>query len=358
MGENKKFSVLLDENADQLNKINANSNNIPTSSVTEPDLKKWSFSSNEPENKSVDEEEKAIVPGLQHVNMKQLGADKYRCETLSLFKIDGIVVSKSSAMTDFTVAILEKDDRNTIAQITVQNTYLDNSIGELNNYNTLFKRIASVKDNMLLKIDNSGIITAVLNKDELEQKWLQIKSELQQDRLFNLFKPEDQKQILQGGDDEYVKNFDMVSFLNQSHTLYAMLFCGYWREYELQETYDLKPQLKISTLFRGQGIPLEVYGKIKRYNNDHNQYQLEIQAIEDRKFDTSKLKALYKENYPFAKVEFDDYSYDYSTNLEIETGTGWIKKLGMTVLEQAGSIVMFMDCTIKLLTDEESDITQ
>lgn len=353
MNENINLSDPLNSNAG-----GSNDGHEKLESLTTPDTKKRSFFSNEPLNEPLDEI-KAIVPlNLQRIGWKQTGSKRYRCEALSLFKIDGVVVSKSTTMTDFTVAIVEKNDRHTIAQITVQNTYLDNSIGELNSYNALFKSIASIKDNMLLKIDNSGIITGVLNKDELEKKWLQKRAELQQDRLFNLFKSEDRKQILQGGDDEYVKNFDMVSFLNQSHTFYAMFFCGYCREYELQETYDLKQQLKISTLFRGQGIPLEVYGKIKRYTNNNNQCQLEIQAIEDRKFDTSKLKVLYKENYPFAKVEFDDYSYDYSTKLEIETGTGWIKKLGMTVLEQAGSIVMFMDCTIKLLNDEESNITE
>jgi len=147
----------------------------------------------------------------------------------------------------------------------------------------------------------------------------------------------------------------MTSFINKGHTLYTMIFCGYWRKYELQETYDLKPQIKKSGLFKDQEIPLEVYSKVKRYTDDGNCFQLEIQAIEDRTFKTNKLKDLYKEIYPFAKLEFDDYSYDYSTNIEADTNTGWIKTLGMTVVEEAGSIVMFMDCTIKKLDNEKSN---
>ncbi|OKS87539.1 hypothetical protein [Mucilaginibacter polytrichastri] len=344
-------------NNDQINQDNSTSNYFEKASA-KPDLKKWSFSSTETTNLSNQETKQNTPSEHLFAGLRQAGSDKYRCEAVSLFKIDHVVVSKSSTMTDFTIAIIEKDNRYSVAEISVQNTYLDNSIEQFASYNAMLKNIASVKDKIILKIDNSGLIINVLNKDELKEKWLQVKADLQRDRMFNTFKPEEQKLILQGGDDEYLKDFDMVSFINKGHTLYPMFFCGYWKEYQIQETYDLKPQLKNSTIFKDEVIPLEVYGKVKRYTNNNNNYQLEIQAIESRSFDTGKLKKLYKENYPFAKVEFDDYSYDYSTKIEADVDTGWIKTLGMTVLEQAGSIVMFMDCTIKQLSDEKSNITE
>jgi hypothetical protein len=248
---------------------------------------------------------------MQHISLKQPEPGAYRYEAVSTIKINNEVTSKLFTSTNFTITVVEETDAETIVQIAIQNTYLEDRIKG---------RIEGVGNKLLLKINNTGIITAVI-----------------------------------GGGDEYLN--DGVSFINRHHNLYTMLFCGYLRTYELEETYELKPQIKKSGLFADEEIPLELYATVKTHANGNKGYQLDIQGIENREFDTGKLKALYQTAYPTANKDMDDYSYSYSPSFEVDINTGRITKMEMTVLEQTGSILMFMDGSIKQLNSEKNNLT-
>ncbi|MFD1257993.1 hypothetical protein ACFQ3S_14385 [Mucilaginibacter terrae] len=325
------------------------------------DYKRWSFLPEKDNgtqaisksNNNEPEQEKKLI-----VNFKQLSAGKsYRSEALSLMRIDDVIVSKSSTMTDFKLTVEQTDPYN-VVRIEISNTHVDNSVEELNQFNGLLYKIASVKNNLILKIDKLGSIIDVLNKQELREKWLEVKAELRSNRKFSMLKPEDQEKIFNGGDEEYLNNFDIVEFLNKGYTIYAMLFMGYWQEYNLKTTYPLSTKYKSSTLFKDYIVPLEFEVKLKRYNAERNFSELEMQGIEPDSLDMNELRKRYQESYPFAKVDLQEYNYDCEINCDIENSSGLIRKMNATVFEKAGSIEMFMDCNIKELRDEESNITE
>src|ERR1700742_1914721 len=106
MNDNKKFNTLLDDDASQSNTMNGNSGYVPKSALTNPDLKKWSFSSDDQVTNSNNQVKETVPQNLQLTGLKETGSHSYRCEALSLFKVDGLVVSKSSTMTDFTVTVV------------------------------------------------------------------------------------------------------------------------------------------------------------------------------------------------------------------------------------------------------------
>ncbi|WP_316801674.1 hypothetical protein [Pedobacter nototheniae] len=321
------------------------------------DFQRWSLSSKEDKQNNTKVIDKSEISTMHDLEFKRSDLSRvYRSECLSLMRIDDIIVSKSSTMTDFKLTIQEVGSYCTV-NIEILSSYLDNNIEELNNFNSLLSKIASVKDNITLKLDKDGSILNILNKEELKQRWLSIRADLKNDRKFLMFKAEEQDLILKGGDDEYLKDFDLVNFLNNGYTIYAMLFIGYWQEYELKKTYPLKRKFKNSTLFKDQIVPLDFEVKVKRYHSETGISELEMQGIEPDDFDTTKLKAMYKEVYPFAKIDLDEYSYDFEANYDIENNSSLIKKMNATVFEKAGSIEMFMDCNIKELKDEKSDIT-
>jgi hypothetical protein len=289
---------------------------------------------------------------MQNVILKQPDPGTYRFEAVSTIKVNDIAISKLFTSTDFNIAVIEEAYNYTVFRIGIQSTYSEDNI---NGFNELLLNIENVKDELLLKIDNTGTIKEIINKDKLKQKWIQVRADLEKDSRFELLKPEDQKSLLKTGDDEYLN--DTLSFINKRNTLYTVLFCGYLRTYEPEETYELKQQIRKSGLFKDEEIPLELYATLKRNASGNKGYQLEIQGIEDRKFDTDKLKSLYQINYPTGEEDFDDYSYSYSPEFEVDINTGRITKIQMTVLEQAGSILMFMDCTIEQLSSEKDSIT-
>ncbi|MBD1391656.1 hypothetical protein [Mucilaginibacter glaciei] len=320
---------------------------------------KWSFFSDEPKEQIFDNGGAGnINPDTVDLSYKKIISGKYKSETLSLLKVDDIVISKSINETTFTLSVLDRGTNHTIVRIDVTKTFMDNGITELNDFNGLLIALGSVKDVLVLEINNEGFISAIVNKEEIKAKWFQVKNDLATNKQFNLLKPEDQKSILTGGDEEYLTNFDIVKFLNEGYTLYSMLFCGYWRNYQLQETYVIGSKNKQSAMFKDQVIPINFNYKIKRCNLQSATCQVEIQGVEEQSYNTIGLKKLYEEKYPFAKAEFDDYSYDYDVTLDTDTDTGLVKKLNTTVLEQAGSISMFMDCNIKILTDEKGHTTE
>ena len=323
------------------------------------DFKRWSLLASTDDEEPVQDFVRAPeVNAETDINFKHPNLSRnYRSESLSLMRIDDVVVSKSSNLTDFKLTVKETGSHY-VVEIEIIHAYIDNSIEELNDFNQLLYKIASVKNRMELKLDRDGVIVDVLNKGELRDRWLAVKAELQLDRKFLLFKPEERAIILKGGDDEYLMDFDLVGFLNKGYTIYGILFIGYWQDFQLKKTYPLKRKIKNSTLFKDQLIPLDFEVKVKRNYVETGVSELELQGIEPEDLDTAGLKAMYKEIYPFAKVEFSDYSYDYEANYAIEHPTGLIKKMNATVFEKAGSIEMFMDCTIKELRDEKSDITE
>lgn len=323
------------------------------------DYKRWSLLPDDNEPNVKDEIIADPQTNILHdLEFKKSNASRvYRSESLSLMRIDDIIVSKSSTTTDFKLTVQDAGSYS-VVRIEILKSHLDNNIEELNSFNGLLYKIASVKDNVILKLDKYGSIQNILNREELKEKWLAVRSDLLTDRKFLMFKPEDQELILQGGDDEYLKNFDLVQFLNKGYTIYAMMFIGYWQEYKPKQTYSLNRKFKNSTLFKDQIIPLDFEVKLKRYHTETGISELEMQGIEPDDINIDNLKKIYKKAYPFAKFDMDEYSYDFEVNYDIENESGLVKKMNATVFEKAGSIEMFMDCNIKELKDEKSNIAE
>ncbi|RLJ76645.1 hypothetical protein [Pedobacter alluvionis] len=323
------------------------------------DYKRWSLLSDDNEPNVKEEVIDAPQTNILHdLAFKKSNASRiYRSESLSLMRIDDIIVSKSSTMTDFKLTVQDAG-AHSVVKIEILKSHLDNNIEELNSFNDLLYKIASVKDNIVLKLDIYGSIQNLLNREELKEKWLAVRSDLLNDRKFLMFKPEEQELILKGGDDEYLSDFDLVEFLNRGYTIYVMMFIGYWKEYKAKQTYSLNRKFKNSTLFKDQIIPLDFEVKLKRYHNETGVSELEMQGIEPDDINIDNLRKVYKEAYPFAKFDMEEYSYDFEATYDIENESGLVKKMNATVFEKAGSIEMFMDCNIKELKDEKSNIAE
>lgn len=323
------------------------------------DYKRWSLLPDDTEQEQPKSQSHPIGTDSKYdVCLKKTGASRiYRSESLSLMRIDDIVVSKSSTITEFKVTVKITGD-NSIVEVEILNANLDNNIEEINAFNSLLYKISSVKDRIEIQLDKNGSIVDILNKEELKTRWSSIKQELAIDEKFSGFKPEEQQLILNAGDKEYSDGFDLANFLNAGYTLYAMLFNGYWKSYIPKQTSSLSQKNKNSTLFKDQSIPLDFEVKMKRSHNESGICELEIQGIETDNLDLESLKQMYLEIYPFAKQSFDEYSYDYEANYDVELETGLLTKMNATVFEKAGSIEMFMDCNIKMLNNEKGNSTK
>lgn len=314
-----------------------------------------SIDTNELERKK--RKEQLINDGAITIAPKQSVRKKYRSEALSLLRINEIVISKTNTISDFYYSIQNVDEKHREISVEVVKTKIDFGIEELNKYQELFDKINSPKNHIKFRVSGDGLITHILNKTEIEKDWTVVAEEVKGDEYFSSFAKEDQEKIINAANEEYLNLNRFVDIINSGHTLYALLFNGFWRDYKTKENYKLRTEYKTSLLFKDINVPVELEAKMKRFDYENFIAEIEVQGVESDTFNYKQLEKIYKEAYPFANDPIEQYKYDMLATYEFDELSGVVNNFNVTVVEEAGSVEMFLDCKLKLV-NEKSDTSQ
>lgn len=194
-------------------------------------------------------------------------------------------------------------------------------------YLEVMDKIADIKNHMICRVNKKGIITDILNKEELKDKWLLLKNEfLSNDDLKKTFREEDLKKLINAGNTEYEDNVNLlIPELNKNIVFMALLI-------GLTDTENISKRNFYSYILSGNQVSARL--TVENEEEEDEKFLTFSVASQKPDIDRGSFKKKYLKNFSFLHEPFDEYYFDFIALYTLEKDTNRIEKIRLTLDEK------------------------
>lgn len=281
----------------------------------------------------------------------------YQLRQVSTMRVNGAVFNDSTSIYKFKLTQLnssfEVNDYIDIAYhlLETESSEISDIFSDMNE---IVRKVMSLKDNLELRVNRFGKIVQILNRDALQKKWVGIKNELENDKVFSNLSDQHREVILSAGDKELSDNYDMESDLNNS-TIFGTLFYDFSGLDLEEEQKSAKTIQKIKSAVLPE---MRFQACAAYYLEDSVGRNFCISGSEklDRDmFDVNLYKKFIGESYKdFIKIEISPFGYSRKIDYQVDCELGEVVSAETFSREQIGEqIDMIISCSLKKITNEQ-----
>lgn len=242
------------------------------------------------------------------VSNLQNGANKYEIIQDAHLMVLGKPITHTITKTEWQVSY--QSDNRIEAEVVVLKEE-QQSGGNWNELFHLMKKLTTPLQKINFELSEKGLIISILNKNEILNKWNEVKTEYINDNSFS--------EILKLGDADYSNPLPTI----KKNIIYQLFFFSLYKNtYIMNKPNNVERDVLLqSVIFPECNFRVNVEEEAYERDSDYvffNQYTV------DKDIDLGKVKSLYKEKYkPFMKQNtgqdegVEDYSISYKSNYKI-----------------------------------------
>jgi len=194
-------------------------------------------------------------------------------------------------------------------------------------YLEVMDKIGDIKNHIICRVNKKGVITEILNKEELKEKWLLLKNELLSNNdLKKVFREEDLKKLISAGNTEYEDNVNLlIPELNKNIVFMALLL-------GLTDTENISKRSFYSYIFPENQVSAGL--TIENEEEEDEKFLTFSVASQKPDIDRGNFKKKYLKNFSFLHEPFDEYYFDFIALYTLEKDTSHIERIKLTLDEK------------------------
>lgn len=240
---------------------------------------------------------------------KTFGSDTYSSVHRSEIFVNGGQLGDFSQNQKFTLNFLELGTQPKVRFDIIENEFEDGMMLK-DQFGGLLEKIVRLKDNLELILNGKGTMLRVSNKQELRDKWEELKKELKEDETIQQIPLPQQNEMYAKGDLEFSPEYDLAADLRKSFFHASLFFPLYNTNWSEEATVPITNQFVMSSLFNAMRIPLRLSVNLS-YDEETNEHLIKVDGNVDKSLlSRASVEAAYKKEYPFLKGMFSKYSCD------------------------------------------------
>ncbi len=258
---------------------------------------------------------------------------RYRCEQISLAKVDGTVTANGSQKFQYLID-LGKDKE--FGKVKLEEHYYNFSPAVVNKSFEMVSENEKLKHNVVFSLNENGEFDKILNKAHLERDWIFFREgNLQNLEFIDFVKsnnPEVYEEIVNAGNKQFSEDYDL-GFEYRANLFYFMLFDNHLIN-DPPNVFPVKEIEFTSLLFPNIFVPLKFNTDVVEENEETISISRKGNLIPNEEF-ISLTKESYKRIYqPHIQYEFSEYKIEFIVNLTYDRYTRVVKNGECSIEEE------------------------
>lgn len=285
----------------------------------------------------------------KYFNISLVASEKFsfRATTINEMKNNGLTLMNNNSDYIFDVVFLKEVNNHYLFEWQTMYKKLFQGMEYLSEHFEILHYIMSIKDRLVLEINNDGLIVKVHNKDELQAKWQGLKTELLSNLEMIPIAESYRNQFFSDGDSEFSLQSSLEEALNQDQ-----LYSTFFRQFALTKNRygndvilrDNRNSLFIKYKDQPLMIPIVQTSNWKKDNNLIN--FLINESADNSRLDKGKMRD-FLQTLAMVNPEVKSYSYENQINYMISEDSFEIKEMKNTLFENINNnIEMYFECQI------------
>ena len=264
----------------------------------------------------------------------QMVQTRYRCEQVNATRADDVHLSNTIQKFQFVVSMNLVDH---IAHIDMEDHYYQSFPNVIDKIFDLVTVIEKIKNYVTLSWGSDGKIQAILNLEEQQKRWDELKSssDFEKMEIIRAFKKNNMdayNDIIVNGDKRFSVENKNAIYEYQATLFYSILFNKYLTNLEL-DTIITDKVIYASSLFNGLSFPIEL--SYQTINQTEDSIKLNIKgkaALTDG--EKENVKTLYEKFYqPTINYKFTEYIVEYHLICTLDQKTHIVKEANLSINE-------------------------
>ncbi len=198
-------------------------------------------------------------------------------------------------------------------------------------YTEIIEKISRLKDHFVCRVNKLGLVTTILNKEDLKEKWATLKKELEENQqLINTFTKEGVSSLIEAGDRQYIADVDSLIAEINKNMVYLSIFLGFTDKSRIKER-DF-----FSYIF--PEYPMKATLNIEKEQEDANTltYSMALQKI---KVKESDIKKRFLKDFSFMQESYQEHFFDFICLNTINKESNWTENIKLTIDERINQAV-------------------
>ena len=283
----------------------------------------------------------------------QMVQTRYRWEQVNATRADDVHLSNTIQKFQFVVSMNLVDH---IAHIDMEDHYYQSFPNVIDKIFDLVTVIEKIKNYVTLSWGSDGKIQAILNLEEQQKRWDELKSssDFEKMEIIRAFKKNNMdayNDIIVNGDKRFSVENKNAIYEYQATLFYSILFNKYLTNLEL-DTIITDKVIYASSLFNGLSFPIEL--SYQTINQTEDSIKLNIKgkaALTDG--EKENVKTLYEKFYqPTINYKFTEYIVEYHLICTLDQKTHIVKEADLSINEAVKYNIESL-CQFKLRRLEE-----
>lgn len=213
-------------------------------------------------------------------------------------------------------------------------------------YMDIINKISDLKNHFICSVNKLGLVTAILNKEELKEQWLNLKKEIEENEEYKkIFKNEGINKLIEAGDTQYITDINsLVPELNKN-IVFLSIFLGFT---DIEMTH-------IREFYSYIFPDLTIKAKLNIENEKEDEKNLVYSmAIDKIRIDESTVKKKFLKDFAFMQEPYDKHYFDFVSLNTINKETNWIENIKLTLDERVNKAVnISIICEIQKINNYE-----
>lgn len=287
---------------------------------------------------------------------KTFGSEKYTSSHTTNVYVNGGRFVNFSQKQEFTLELIQAGT-NPLYKLDILTEDTDDGMNLKAQMNGLLEKILAIKNNLQLALNPDGSLLNVVNKAEIQSKWLSLKEEMKEDENIKSLPDKLRQQTFAKGDVEFSPNYPLQKELNSQLFYFGLFFPLYSRSFT-DKSVTVSDLYVTSTLFGDLLIPLRISMDLM-YDEETEEYTIRLDGNVDKgRLSRRAVEESYKKNYPFVKESFSKYTCHIQALYVIDKETHQIEYVEMELEENVNdSLSSIQELDIERFLEEENDDT-
>ena len=273
---------------------------------------------------------------------------KYRCEQMSVTRLNGVMVNSTQIKRDFLVTE-NTDNVSGVFAVKMQDNIVNASPQSLKDAVGLLMELDNTMcSNVVLTVDaHSGKIATIQNHNDIISGWNTCKASMKD--KYSFLRSNDTREKLEEFfhiADEQICNQEHLKRMLCSKLFYDVFFDRYLVTNE--NLYDPYERTFNSQLFEGLQVQLDFNQKIQKESPDMVFVRKTGKTNKD-KLDLSAIEKLYERKFqPAIQYKFSDYNYSIRESCVFNTKKKWIVQSEISMVEEiSNNIEVIIDYKLR-----------
>ena len=193
-------------------------------------------------------------------------------------------------------------------------------------YINAIRQVSTVRDHVLCRIEKTGNIIEILNFQELQKKWEQIKDKLRQNKNFIR---EDMDKMLEAGDKEFSNEDIFIEELNRN-SVYKALLCA------LSKKGEMIKHVFHSNIFPEKKMVVQI-----EVEDEENDKRFSVYSMKNKDIDIDDIgiKKLYTKEFSILSQPYKSYSFNFLAVNTVDKESLFFDNIKYSLSEKINDVV-------------------